>query len=357
MNDACSPQALCTGTLNTCSDGLNCTVDVCNEATDACDITISVGCVVDGECRGLLADNPGNACQQCNPLFNASAWSNKPPGAFCSDGAFCTVNDACNGSGSCASAPRVCSDGITCTVDVCNEGSDQCVYTLGGGCIIGGVCYAADDEDPLNSCHVCTPGTSTSAWTNKAPGADCDDGLFCTEDDSCSAQAICTGAQISCDDLDTCTVDICNELAQGCDNTIELGCTINNDCVAPLGVNPANPCEVCVPSLDPIGWTLRVNNEVCDDGVWCTTGDTCGVAGVCLGQVRNCDDGISCTLNTCNELTHRCDTVPDAGLGFSCTIDGSCYAALQDDPTGIVPMASHARPTPASRVRIPAHPR
>jgi hypothetical protein len=45
--------------------------------------------------------------------------------------------------------------------------------------------------------------------------------------------------------------------------------------------------------------------QVCDDGRFCTTGDTCS-GGVCGGAPRNCDLGDPCMIYTCNEDIDSC---------------------------------------------------
>ena len=65
-----------------------------------------------------------------------SGWTNKSLGASCTDGQFCTTNDACNVLGSCVGTPIDCNDGLLCTLDQCDEAADKCTNDLTIGCAI-----------------------------------------------------------------------------------------------------------------------------------------------------------------------------------------------------------------------------
>jgi hypothetical protein len=125
-----------------------------------------------------------------------------------------------------------------------------------------------------------------------APGAPCDDGLFCTVNDLCDASLQCVGTQRVCpDDGNSCTDDACSESVRACENT-------------PV---PGRPC---------------------DDGLFCTESDLCNGGGQCSGPPRNCDDGDACTIDTCDDAIDACVHPPDPGCcNVSLTLDrvsGSC---------------------------------
>ncbi|MBN1948073.1 MAG: hypothetical protein JW797_20560, partial [Bradymonadales bacterium] len=78
-------------------------------------------------------------------------------------------------------------------------------------------------------------------------------------------------------------------------------------------------------SCDPATGCVATNNsDPCDDGLFCTTGESCS-AGVCTGGApTDCNDGVGCTVDSCNEVTTSCDNNPDNALcddGDACTID------------------------------------
>ena len=68
----------------------------------------------------------------------------------------------------------------------------------------------------------------------------------------------------------------------------------------------------------------------CDDGVYCNGAERC-IEGSCADAERaiECDDGISCTRDSCDEAADDCAFVPDDGLctamaGGTCEVPGDC---------------------------------
>ncbi|MET0343909.1 MAG: OmpA family protein [Polyangiales bacterium] len=285
------------------------------------------GCVINGQCISSGTPDPGNSCKACNPAVSLSAYSNKPSGSSCSDGAFCTVSDQCNGSGTCAGTTNACSDGLACSVDTCDEALDRCVNTIGlnVGCVINGACVAAGTDDPSNSCRSCNPLLSMTSYSNKAAGLPCADGLFCTANDSCDGAGACTSTARDCGDGIACTLDTCDEANDRCASTVSGGCNILGTCVASGATDPLNSCRVCNPAVSTTNYTNKVAGSGCDDGLFCTTGETCNVLGLCLGAPRSCGGG-GC-LSVCDELEDRCRTDVTG-----CAINGACVALGTEEP-------------------------
>jgi hypothetical protein len=100
--------------------------------------------------------------------------------------------DLQGGEGSSGSA---CSE--SCTDEGCDAGGSPC-SDLCEGCMINGECVAAGTANPLQLCQICDPSLSELAWSSN-DGIVCDDGLFCTVDDTCSAGR-CEGLLRSCED-------------------------------------------------------------------------------------------------------------------------------------------------------------
>ena len=113
--------------------------------------------------------------------------------------------------------------------------------------------------------------------------AECDDGLYCNGAEKCINSVCQAGTPISCSSLnDQCNNGVCDE-------------TIDN----------------CVAKPKPDGTS-------CNDGQFCTNPDTC-IAGVCGGLARSCDDGITCTSDSCNEGLKTCENIwPNCGLADGC---------------------------------------
>ena len=114
-----------------------------------------------------------------------------------------------------------------------------------------------------------------------APGcsvdADCDDGAYCNGTEVCNAGTCEAGTAISCDDGVSCTDDTCNEATDSCDNS--------------------------------------ANDSNCDNGLFCDGAETCDAVNDCqAGTAPNCDDGVSCTVDSCNEGSDSCDNAPTDSL-------------------------------------------
>jgi len=55
-----------------------------------------------------------------------------------------------------------------------------------------------------------------------------------------------------------------------------------------------------------------LSDGACDDGTFCNGTEVCDAFGHCqAGPAVDCDDGVGCTIDSCNEGTDSCDNVPD----------------------------------------------
>ena len=197
----------------------------------------------------------------CNETSDACEPQPANEGGTCDDGLFCTVNDVCT-AGVCGGTARDCSaSSDACNVGVCNETSDAC------------------EPQPANE------------------GGACDDGLFCTVNDTCTA-GVCGGTARDCSaSSDTCNVGVCNETSDACEP------------------QPAN------------------EGGSCDDGLFCTVNDTCA-GGTCQGVGNPCDDGNPCTSDGCDEANDLC-VYTSSG---ACDVTGTAY--YYRDDTGSTPEPS-----------------
>ena len=234
----------------------------------------------------------------------------------CDDGLFCNGAETCV-SGSCqAGTPVSCGDGVSCTDDSCNEGTDSCDNATNQGlCDNGLFCDGSETCDAVLDCQ---PGTApncddgvgctvdscneaSDSCDNGANDSLCDNGLFCDGSEICSPVLDCqAGIPVNCDDGVGCTVDSCNEGTDSCDNV--------------------------------------TNDGLCDNGLFCDGPETCDALADCQpGAAPNCDDGVGCTDDSCNEGTDSCDNVTDDGLcdnGLFCDGPETCDALLDCQPGG-----------------------
>jgi hypothetical protein len=109
-------------------------------------------------------------------------------------------------------------------------------------------------------------GAGNCAAANNEAG--CDDGLFCTVNDTC-VEGACVGSPRDCSDANSCTDDGCSEAGDTC--------------------------------------THVANDAPCSDGNACTLVDAC-VDSQCVGSSPvDCDDGDVCTVDACEPGTGECD--------------------------------------------------
>jgi cysteine-rich repeat protein len=259
--------------------------------------------------RGFLINGTGNlvirnnACgntindYQLAPGNNYGQILVAPGAGFASSNAW--ANFGCSG---CQSAAE-CDDANPCTEDACV--SNACMSTPIPGC---GPCQTASE---------------------------CDDGDPCTED-ICQAELcvhdpipgcgapICGNGVIeageACDDGNTNNGD-------GCSNTCQIegggGCFTDSQC------NDNNPCTMDLCVAGACVFTANANGSPCNDGNACTTGDVC-VDGACTGGTPvSCDDGLVCTIDTCDGMGGCVNTqIPNCNEG-ACT-DGAVQACGSD---------------------------
>ena len=260
----------------------------------------------DGNTRS--GDGCSSACQNEKCIAQTPGYPAVP---LCSDGDDCSV-DTCNTSvngGQCQHL-QTCDDGIACTTDSCV--SSQCVHApVDASCSDGNVC--TDD--------LCSAQTGCSHVANVAS---CDDGAYCTLADHCSNKLCVGGGARNCSDGVDCTVDACNETSDQCTHQTNNAacsdgsfcdgvetCNAVTGCVAGVAVNCSNlntACGtgVCNEAQDTCSTQPANEGGSCDDGNFCTVGDTCQ-SGVCVGgAARDCSDGVACTVDACNETSDQC---------------------------------------------------
>ena len=171
--------------------------------------------------------------------------------------------------------------------------------------------------------------------------ANCDDGLFCNGAETCDlATNTCqAGTPPVIDDAVACTDDSCDELNDivvnapndaNCNDSV--GCTddtcdATNDCQftpndANCDDNVACTDDTCDASND-CQFTAKDAN--CNDGQFCNGGETCDALNGCqAGTLPDCDDLVSCTNDSCDEVNDTCVNAPsDAKCddGVACTND------------------------------------
>lgn len=144
-------ESACTGTCSTCDAAGKCIKTPAGKL-----------CQGQGEC-GRTCDAIGTCTFTYIPVSTkcGTAATDAGTGSFCS-------TESCSGSGSCNKTTNNC--GLTCSTSVtCNEATKTCMATAvgikAGYCVIDGKCLAYGDINPTDSCQVCDPPTSKTAWS------------------------------------------------------------------------------------------------------------------------------------------------------------------------------------------------
>ncbi len=207
---------------------------------------------------------------------------------------------------------------VAVTVEECFDAGDcdDAQFCNGPEQCVGNVCQAGTapscvDADVCTD-DLCDPAANLGAGACNNPNntATCDDGQFCTENDTCSGGA-CSGTAFlppSCVDADICTDDLCDPAAN-------LG--------AGACVNTANDAN-CVDSQFCNG------SETCDPTNGAADANGC-VAGppVCTASCEHCDElGDTCELCILDLDVNGVMGTGDFAL-FAACFDG-CY--LETDP-------------------------
>jgi hypothetical protein len=299
------------------------------------------------------------------------------PGSGGTDGDASSPEPAGGSSGTGGGASSTAGAGGSAVSATCEE-SGTCVEPC-AGCRIDGACVEAGLNPPDgNICQVCDPERDQGAWSSVEGG--CDDGLFCTVDDVCSAGS-CSGTARACDDgvecngvgscdeaADACTPgenqcsgdDLCDVESDACVATCD-GCLVDEICVPEGAELPGNPCRVCDTSQSTTDYSPAEPGTPCGAGATeCSGEDTCNAAGVCLANhlpvstvcgalPASCANADRCNGNgfcqsragqrveICDGIDNDCDDATDEGFnlntdpshcgscGHSC-LGGACNA-------------------------------
>src|SRR5262245_33973992 len=124
--DCCSSSCIYEYSGSGCNDNNPCT------DSDSCDGS--------GTCSGTpisCTDSPGQCYEStgtCNTDTGACEYAPLSGSASCEDGDLCTLDDLCDGFGTCSPGPpQDCSDGNQCTSDSCNSSTGLCDNTVTPG--------------------------------------------------------------------------------------------------------------------------------------------------------------------------------------------------------------------------------
>ncbi len=260
-----------------------------------------------------------------------------------------------------------CDDGLWC------NGEERCVD---GRCAAGSRdCSAVADQCNTAGCDeeadACLP-------VPKPDQSGCNDGLYCTTDDICTA-GVCSGSPRDCSQVaDDCTDASCNEDLDQCEGVPKddgascddgLYCTVDDQCLGgACQSGPERDCAAsggscvdgtCNEDTDQCEGTALPDGTPCDDQDLCTTDDKC-MGGSCTGVQTDCSHlNGPCSQGSCDPSTGQCEAQPinegqNCDDGDPCTFpdqcqDGVCQSSpacpLGCDASGIPPRCYEVNPS------------
>lgn len=257
-----------------CNDNNPLTVsDVCNAGICAgTDLCAAKECPAPHQC---------SMAGVCNHLDGKCEYQFKANGAPCDDGEAKTIDDVCT-AGVCAGRSR-CAD-VECQPPAsacykqgtCDEMTGECVYDFQPSA------HACDDGSDLTVDDKCD-GAGSCFGTNKClllscPVADaskCEASYQC---DHSKGECFLTKAEdgASCDDEDPKTSE----------DKCQLGKCEGVDKCATMTCEPTNQCHTVACELGTCIQTKKDKDTVCDDGDENTEEDLCGEFAVCAGKPK-----------------------------------------------------------------------
>lgn len=281
--------------------GTACGSPVDNECDNPDTCNASGTCQPNFEAQGTACGSPNK--DQCDDpdSCNGSGTCDQnfmPAGTSCGDPAdtACTDPDTCNSGGVCEEnnfsgclppTPFCVDDG---------KGAPLCVE-----CTFGNNA-PCDDNNPCTA-DFCDLANVCRNAPDPKNGMDCSDSLFCNGAETCNDGA-CVALEAPCDDENPCTDDSCDEMNDTCANINDdtndpddgLFCNGVDTCVGgmivvgdPPTCDDMNPCTD--DSCDDVMGCVQTNNTAeCEDGDPCTIDDVCG-NGVCQPGPRPTGNG------------------------------------------------------------------
>ena len=186
---------------------------------------------------------------------------------------------------------------------------------------------------------------------------DCDDGVFCNGPERCDPVAedadprgCLAGEPPQTDDGVDCTADSCSDVRREvvhepddelCDdgrfcNGAEV-CDLVRGCLPgmapPLSDGVGCTADSCDDDADEV--VHEPDDELCNDNLFCNGVETCDAVRDCqAGVAPEMDDGLDCTMDSCNEGLNRVDHTRIEVDGYVCIEPGSFTMGSPENELG-----------------------
>lgn len=174
-------------------------------------------------------------------------------------------------------------------VSACGSRTDIDVRIQGAG---GATTTSASSTSSTTSATTGTTSTSATTTSTSTGGgcvsdADCDDGVGCTVDLCAGGECTAAPSDALCDDGVSCTKDSCDLFADCTNAPLDALCSDDVGCTA----------DFCLPG---VGCVYEPCDDACSDGSFCNGLERCDPGVGCVKAPAPCDDGIVCSIDTCN---------------------------------------------------------
>lgn len=292
------------GALESCGDGID---NNCDGAVDENTAHNAQTFYFDGDGDGYGDDTKTvNACT--------------PPAGYIATGGDCNDSNALINP----AAEEICSDGLD---NNCDGQTDE------PACVVQGLCTQVDIA-LMESCTAACSDDTCILNCYQQTSQQCQAGVLplflCASGAGCFGGATVTEMQFCA--YDNCTADW--ETAFGpdyipteCTAGATRSCGVSDVGACQLGTQTCNALgrwDACVGNIDPV-------NEICDNGIDenCDgiPDDNCFIF---CSDPSVCDDGLACTMDTCDEQNQACTSELLSG---ACLIDNVCYMDSASSPT------------------------
>jgi hypothetical protein len=244
--------------------------------------------------------------------------------------------------------------------------------TVGGGGTGGEVsnlpCGIDCNSIETDACHEarCNTESKKCEIISREPGTSCDDGAFCTMEDTCNSTGECVGGPMNDCGMTPpdCQMLVCNELSRSCGTapandgtscTATDLCKVNAVCQAGLCSGGTEkdcffaplPNECHVGECDPQNGLCQPiagnDGQSCDDASdVCTIGKTCS-SGTCIGgQAKDCSQLTQgCVDGVCNPQSGNCEAMPIPAGGLCAEATDQCNQGICDNNANCVGQAAN----------------
>ncbi|MFT5430690.1 MAG: hypothetical protein ACI9OJ_001366, partial [Myxococcota bacterium] len=249
-------------------------------------LPLSVGDIVrcevtpyDGENFGSMLMSGSAVVVNLLPTIESAAVS--PSAPTVGDPVECVVGNATDPDG----------DAVTVSTIWLVNGTKAAPETAGPG---DSLACIATPSDPFGS-GAAVESSAVIIMTTLCPPGHCDDGIECSEDVCDPTTGDCGAIAQDCSDDDVCTADWCDVVTGSCQHAPVSNGICGENCAAPVECQDFNACT----------------HDACQDGV-------------CTNVLKDCDDGVLCTQDSCDSESAECGHTPIADCTNGCTLHSDC---------------------------------